>query len=57
MKSFEYFCNLNSLFKKSDEKNNNDFIWEFKESKEFKGVKDNSLFVSLGIYRSLNICL
>ena len=31
MKSFEYFCNLNSLFKKSDEKNNNDFIWESKE--------------------------
>lgn len=25
MKSFEYFCNLNSLFKKSDEKKNSIF--------------------------------
>ena len=49
MKYFEYFCNLNSLFKKSDEKKDKYFIWNFKEFKEFKGVKDNSLFVSFCI--------
>lgn len=46
MKYFEYFCNLNSLFKKSDEKKDKYFIWNFKEFKEFKGVKDNRLFIS-----------